>query len=109
MNIPFIGSIRTIGQTPGAKKFNAEFEDVIKKLMARGVDPTPDYIFDFIKTHPADYPFIISRINYGLEDHLKIYLHLWGKVRASVPRKATPEEQKLFEDKTVEEDPADPS
>lgn len=71
----------------GTRKFNREFEKCIKTLMKRDYDPTPETIFGFIRAHPGDYPFITSRIAIGLENHLKIYLYLWGKMRNEVTRR----------------------
>lgn len=77
---------------PGTARFNKEFEKAIKAMLRRGYETTPDNVFAFIRAHPADHPFIMSRIILGLEPHLRVYIHLWSQARGSVMRKATQEE-----------------
>ncbi len=78
-------------EKPGEKAFRKDIEYVIKQLMKRDVDPTPDAIFDFCRTHPADVKTITRIRARGQEDFLRIWLLLWGRtrdrIRATIPAK----------------------
>lgn len=65
----------------GEKKFAKEITWVIKQLMARDVDPTPDAIFEFCRDHPADVKMISRLRTQGMEPFLRIYLLLQGRLR----------------------------
>lgn len=82
-------------EQPGTKAFHREMSHILKELMKRGCDPTPEAIFDFARTHPGDVKMITRLRAQGMEDHLKIYLHLVGKLRsrlkATIPQKESNE------------------
>ncbi len=77
---------------PGTHAFNKEMEKAIQSLMKRGYDPTPDNIFSFFRTHPADFPHVMRLILLGMESHLRIYLACWAKIRGSVEKRVTRQE-----------------